>query len=64
VLNPKHIGVHETMAECDLERGRIKEAYAELDWLEKRGNMATLETNNLQNAISTWKVENTGDAKP
>jgi Flp pilus assembly protein TadD len=63
-LKPEHIGVHETMAECDLERGRIEEAYAELDWLEKRGNMATLETNNLHNAINIWKVENRGGETP
>lgn len=63
-LKPEHIGVHETMAECDLERGRIKEAYAELDWLKKRGNMATLETNNLQNAINAWTAENKGEGKP
>jgi Flp pilus assembly protein TadD len=57
-LKPEHIGAHEYMGEAYLEEGKIAEARAELAWLQKKGNMATLETNNLSAAIDQWVAAN------
>jgi len=57
-LKPEHIGAHEYMGEAYLEENKITEARAELEWLKKKGNMATLETNNLSAAIDEWVAAN------
>ena len=62
-LKPDHIGAHEYMGEAYLEEGKIKEAKEELAWLQKKGNMSTLETNNLTAAIDAWEKANPDAAK-
>jgi Flp pilus assembly protein TadD len=62
-LKPDHIGAHEYMGEAYLEEGKLKEAQAELAWLKKKGNMATLETNNLTVSIDAWTKSNPEAAK-
>jgi Flp pilus assembly protein TadD len=62
-LKPEHLGAHEYMGEAYLEEGKIKEAQAELAWLKKRGNMATLETSNLSASIDKWVAANPEGAK-
>ena len=57
-LKPEHIGAHEYMGEAYLEEGKINEARAELAWLKKKGNMSTLETNNLSASIDAWVAAN------
>jgi Flp pilus assembly protein TadD len=59
-LKPEHFGAHENLAEARLAQGKVEDARAELAWLKKRGNMTTLETNNLQSAINTWVAANPG----
>ena len=62
-LKPEHLGAHEYMGEAYLEEGKIKEARAELAWLKKKGNMSTLETNNLSASIDKWVAANPEGAK-
>ena len=62
-LKPDHIGAHEYMGEAYLEEGKINEARAELAWLKKKGNMSTLETNNLSASIDAWVAANPEGAK-
>jgi Flp pilus assembly protein TadD len=59
-LKPEHFGAHENTAEARLAQGRVEDARAELAWLKQRGNMTTLETNNLQTAINLWVAANPG----
>ena len=62
-LKPEHLGAHEYMGEAYLEEGKINEARAELAWLKKKGNMSTLETNNLSASIDKWVAANPEGAK-
>jgi tetratricopeptide (TPR) repeat protein len=62
-LKPSNYAARESRAEAYLAQGRIKDAREELDWLMKKGNMTTLETNNLQEAIKEWTAENAEPAK-
>lgn len=62
-LKPDHIGAHEYMGEAYVEEGKIAEAKAELAWLKKKGNMATLESTNLAAAIDQWVAANPEGAK-
>jgi Flp pilus assembly protein TadD len=57
-LKPDHFGARENMAEARLAQGKVEDARAELAWLKQHGNMTTLETNNLQNAINLWVASN------
>jgi tetratricopeptide (TPR) repeat protein len=57
-IKPEHFGAHEYMGEAYLEDGKLAEARAELTWLKKKGNMTTLETTNLENAINQWVAAN------
>lgn len=57
-LKPEHLGAHEYMGEAYLEEGKINEARAELEWLKKKGNMATLESANLAASIQAWVAAN------
>jgi len=57
-LKPDHIGAHEYMGEAYLEDGKLAQAREELEWLKKKGNMATLETTNLTAAIDQWVAAN------
>jgi tetratricopeptide (TPR) repeat protein len=62
-LKPDHIGAHEYMGEAYLEDGKLAQAKEELEWLKKKGNMATLETTNLTAAIDTYEKANPEGAK-
>ena len=57
-LKPEHLGAHEYMGEAYLEEGKINEARAELEWLKKKGNVATLEVSNLSASINAWAAAN------
>ena len=62
-LKPDHIGAHEYMGEAYLEDGKLAQAREELEWLKKKGNMATLETTNLTAAIDAFEKANPDAAK-